>query len=130
VRVRRGALPQRQTTMLLIRDRRGHVLLTRRPSTGLWGGLWSFPECASPAQATAHCRQVLGLRVTVSKPWPDIEHSFSHFRLRIRPLPVRLSGPAQALRTGAPATWINPAQAIRRGLASPVQTLLERLCAD
>lgn len=39
-------LPQRSTTMLLIEDARRHVLLQRRPGSGIWGGLWSFPECA------------------------------------------------------------------------------------
>ena len=38
----RRSLPTRTTAMIMIRDRRGRVLLQRRPPTGLWGGLWGF----------------------------------------------------------------------------------------
>lgn len=37
-------MPIRKTTMYLIENPEGEWLLQRRPSQGLWGGLWSFPE--------------------------------------------------------------------------------------
>jgi A/G-specific adenine glycosylase len=41
----RRDLPVRTTRMLLLRTMDGEVLLERRPPAGIWGGLWSFPEC-------------------------------------------------------------------------------------
>jgi A/G-specific adenine glycosylase len=103
------------------------VLLARRPPAGLWGGLWGFPECESPAHARRFCREVFGLEVTTGKPWPEIEHGFSHFRLRIAPIPARVSGSAQAVMENPPTVWYNPMKPDARGLSAPVQRLLQRL---
>ena len=40
------AIPERETTMLIVHDPAGRVLLERRPPSGVWGSLWSLPECA------------------------------------------------------------------------------------
>ena len=42
----RQPLPVRETCMLVLRDSRQAVLLERRPESGRWGSLWSFPEFA------------------------------------------------------------------------------------
>jgi A/G-specific adenine glycosylase len=128
VRTARKALPVKKTVMLMIRDVRGRVLLTRRPASGIWGGLWSFPECTSAHQAVAHCRDTLGLRVAPGKPWKALHHRFSHFHLQIHPLPARLVG-ANAITAaqGVTAAWFQPTRGAARGLASPVQNLLAQL---
>ena len=40
----RKALPQKRTLMPLLANEDKAILLYRRPSSGLWGGLWSLPE--------------------------------------------------------------------------------------
>ena len=40
----RKALPQRKRPLVRAASMRGKVLLERRPSPGIWGGLWCFPE--------------------------------------------------------------------------------------
>ena len=40
----RKAIPQKRTLMPMLANGDGAILLYRRPSTGLWGGLWSLPE--------------------------------------------------------------------------------------
>ncbi len=40
-------LPVRTVTMLLLGNQASELLLERRPPTGIWGGLWSFPELAA-----------------------------------------------------------------------------------
>ena len=35
---------KRAVVMLIVRNRRGELLLVKRPPVGIWGGLWSLPE--------------------------------------------------------------------------------------
>jgi len=127
MRIARPVLPVKQTVMLMIRDARGRVLLTRRPPAGLWGGLWGFSECAPDVSPTTHCRDALGLTVKIAEPWPVLRHSFSHYRLDITPLPACLAGTAAALRETSPTVWFDPARPDTRGLAAPVKSLLQKL---
>ena len=62
----------------------GQVLLERRPSPGIWGGLWSLPE-ASGDDIARDCRD-LGYSVTSMRNLAEIEHGFTHFRLTIQPV--------------------------------------------
>ena len=40
-------IPTRQTYFTICVDSNGQVLLERRPPSGIWGGLWSFPEASN-----------------------------------------------------------------------------------
>jgi A/G-specific adenine glycosylase len=121
----RRELPIRATAMLIIRDRRGHVLLQRRPPAGLWGGLWAFPECDSDNVAV-WCRKTLGLVIEPDTPSPPLRHSFSHFHLDITPIAARVLGASQVMEN--PQTvWYNPRQPDERGFAAPVKRLLDAL---
>jgi A/G-specific adenine glycosylase len=128
VRMPRKILPVRKTVMLMIRDTRGRVLLTQRPPVGLWGGLWSFPECGSTARATRYCSESLGLRIQTGMPWPRLRHSFSHFHLDITPLPAKLVD-AATLHETAPTVWLDPRRLHTIGFSAPVKEILGRLRA-
>ena len=127
VRSARKSLPVKQTVMLMIRDTRGRVLLTQRPPAGLWGGLWSFPECPSPAAAARCCRELLGLDVSTAEPWPVLRHGFSHFQLDITPIPARLAGTSDVAMENTATVWYNPKRPDTRGLSAPVKQLLQQL---
>lgn len=122
----RKMLPVRATTMLMIRDGE-RVLLRRRPPVGIWGGLWGFPECAGDIDATAWCRNELGLTIALEPPWPSLRHTFSHFHLDIAPIPARILGASARLMENAETVWYNVAHPDARGLAAPVKRLLDQL---
>ena len=65
--------------------RRGRVLLLRRPSRGLLGGLWEIPNVSDqPAAAlSALVRERSGLRVAAGEPVGAVRHLFSHIDLRL-----------------------------------------------
>jgi A/G-specific adenine glycosylase len=120
--------PLKTTQMLMILDRRGHVLLQRRPPVGLWGGLWGFPECIDD-DARHWCRETLGLKVRTETPWPVLRHSFSHFRLDITPVPAHVLGEVDRLMENPETVWYNLNQPDRRGFSAPVERLLDQLRA-
>ncbi len=52
-------IPTRTTTMLIVRDADGRVLLERRPPVGIWATLWSVPEIADAKIAIEALRETL-----------------------------------------------------------------------
>ena len=85
---KRKPLPVRRSTWLVLLHQ-GSVLLERRPSTGLWGGLWVFPELLGN-EALSYCRQYFSVEIARPEKLPPIEHGFSHFRLQARPILCRV----------------------------------------
>ncbi|WP_290637877.1 A/G-specific adenine glycosylase [Aquisalimonas sp.] len=117
-------LPVRQTRMLLIESDQG-VLLLRRPPAGIWGGLWSFPECPVDVDPVVHCSAELGITVDAPEAWSAFRHTFSHYHLDIEPVHARLAGSAGRVMTGAEAVWYNEHSPLGRGVAAPVHRLLQ-----
>jgi A/G-specific adenine glycosylase len=108
---------------MLIRDPDGALLLERRPPSGIWGGLWSFPEIAPGGDADAWCRHRLQVSCASIAERPGIQHAFTHYRLRITPLLVDLAGAPAVVMDSDQLRWITDA-APALGLATPVQRLL------
>jgi A/G-specific adenine glycosylase len=121
----RKALPQRRTMMLVL-QRAGEILLEKRPATGIWGGMWSFPEEHADADAVAACAQRYGATVRLREPLPLIAHGFTHFRLDILPQPATVSAwPQRAEEPGR--LWITPDDALRAAVPAPVRGIIEQL---
>jgi A/G-specific adenine glycosylase len=113
--------PIRRAAWLVLLDR-GRVLLERRPATGLWGGLWAFPELRG-RDPKRFCREALGCAVASIERAPAIEHGFTHFRLRAQPLVCR----ARPQGTGGAAAgriWLDLKEATRAAVPAPVKKLL------
>ncbi|MGE0810132.1 MAG: A/G-specific adenine glycosylase [Immundisolibacter sp.] len=118
-------LPQRDTTLLLLRRADGSVLLERRPPAGIWGGLWSLPAFDDDQAGLAQeCRRRYGLEIVGdAERGAPFTHTFSHFRLRITPLECAVA-PANAALDAPDLLWYNPINPPRLGLAAPVSRLL------
>jgi A/G-specific adenine glycosylase len=120
----RRALPRRTATWALL-WREGRVLLERRAPTGLWGGLWSFPE-VSRRQLASQCEQRYGCEVGTMRELPALEHGFTHFRLRVRPILCEVA--RQAPRAASEATlWVDLAQQGSPAMPAPVKRLFDEL---
>ena len=89
-RKRRARSPERVEAAAIVR-RGGRVLVLRRPSDGLLGGLWDFPSVGLPSPTppapapalTRVLRDGFGLDCTVGEEIRVLRHAFSHFRLRL-----------------------------------------------
>lgn len=102
----RRPLPQRSVTWVVLRHR-DRVRVERRPSPGIWGGLWCFPA---------------GEKKAGDRALAPIEHGFTHFRLRIQPVLREVS-------TRGEGRWMTLAALERAAVPAPVRSLAARLRA-
>lgn len=101
--------------------------MSRRPSEGLWGGLWGFPEVEDPAAATDFCLDQFGQQPASAEPWQMLRHSFSHYHLEIKPLHLQLPHVPAAIMEGNAHLWYNRSCPDTVGMAAPVSKLLNLL---
>jgi A/G-specific adenine glycosylase len=127
------------------------VLVERRPPAGIWGGLWSPPQFDSEAAALAWAARFMAgdragdggsdgggdgafdagvgpFATDAPERLPPIEHSFTHFDLRLRPLRI-VCRPLAAtlLADGDTRRWYALAAPPRVGLPQPIRALFARL---
>lgn len=121
------AIPVKSTHMLMWTTTEGEVLLEKRPNSGIWGGLWSFPEFEDEAAATEFCRQQSQVSPTEAEPWPVVKHTFSHFHLQITPIRIDIENIPSAVMEPNRWLWYSLNQPSAVGLAAPVKTLLQTL---
>jgi A/G-specific adenine glycosylase len=124
---KRKPLPRRRATWLVLQHQ-GEVLLQRRPSSGIWGGLWVFPEAPTNGLKT-FCRKTYSVEISGTRRLPLIEHGFTHFRLDIQP--IRCTVKERLEKKGlASALWLNLADATGAAVPAPVKALLSSLLRD
>jgi A/G-specific adenine glycosylase len=122
--------PAREATLLIAQtgsNGSSAVLLERRPNSGLWGGLWSPPQFPSEADALAWCAREFG-DANESETLSPIDHAFTHFDLRLKPLLVR-ARPRLTVLEGDDRLWYQLDAPPRVGLPQPILQLFERLRA-
>ncbi len=123
------ALPVKTTQMLMIEGPQQQWLLEQRPASGIWGGLWSFPELTTEEAAEDYCFSRFGERCEVT-PWPTLRHTFSHYHLDIQPVHVKLSKLPATIMEDDRLLWYNSPSAPAVGLAAPVKKLLGKLLSQ
>jgi A/G-specific adenine glycosylase len=123
----RRARPAREA-VLLIAERAGSraVLVERRPASGIWGGLWSPPQFDTEAAALEWCRREVGEGAIGMEQPPAIEHAFTHFDLRLRPLRV-VCVAQHAVGEPGDRLWYPLDAPPRVGLPQPIRELFKRL---
>lgn len=119
-------LPQKSTRMLLLENAERQILLVQRPPAGIWGGLWSLPECNTQDNVARWCRDQLGLVPDRISQLPAIQHTFSHYRLEIQPIRAQVRPSGQQAMESAATLWYNPQQPRRLGLPAPVKAMIEQ----
>jgi A/G-specific adenine glycosylase len=105
--------------LLLAQDARGRVWLHKRPSHGIWAGLYCLPVFDSEAAVRASWPQ--GLRV---RDLPVRVHPLTHRDLHLHTLICQ--GPCECPPQGD-GQWVLASQWERLGLPAPVRALLAAL---
>jgi A/G-specific adenine glycosylase len=124
--------PAREAT-LLIAEKISHgsctIFVQQRPPSGLWGGLWSPPQFDSEQEALEWCRKELGDPKIDSRLLAPIDHAFTHYDLRLRPLRVRCQLRLK-IHDGSDQLWYPLDAPPRIGLPQPIRQLFDRLRSD
>ncbi len=129
-RATRAERRSKHVWMPIIRDSQGAVYLERRPTRGIWGGLWCLPEFDTASAATAFVRNHFAVAQAASE-LGVIEHSFTHFDLQIQPIEFTVEATATS-RVMEPERelWYKSScesENRRIGLPAPIKLLLESL---
>lgn len=110
-------LPIKKVIFLILKDSQGKVLLEKRASGGIWGGLWSLPELANKQEI----RKNLTEKPKKTQIFREIRHTFSHFYLDILPIEVKIRDKKSYLGEGK---WYDLEKPHKIGLAAPVKKIL------
>ena len=109
----RPAVPHYTVTAAVL-EREGLVLIARRPSRGLLGGLWEFPGGKQKeGEDLAAClqrelREELGVETEIGTPLGQYQHAYTHFRITLHAFHCRLlAGEPQPL-AASELRWVTP----------------------
>jgi A/G-specific adenine glycosylase len=119
--------PQKYTTMLILLNS-GEVLLEKRPSKGIWGGLWSLPEIGAEEIGVEVALSCFGLVTESLEPLALVQHAFTHYKLEITPQPLLVTGKplasADRAYSNKPYIWLPVQEAIGAAIPTPVRNIL------
>lgn len=119
--------PSKTAYLLMLAAPDGSYLLEKRPDTGIWGGLWSFPQLETLPQAQQLAQRLSSTAEFQLELLPNFRHTFSHYHLDIHPVLCQLARfPYAVNEPTATQAWYNPLSPLALGLAAPVKMLLER----
>ena len=131
-------LPERESYFLIL-SKQGKVALEQRKNSGLWGGLYCFPQFENKADLLKYLQQQ---GINRYQEWAGFRHTFSHFHLDIYPIYVEIDAeivdedcsawkkvmenPAEykSFISSAVKYWYDPQDPDQIGLAAPVKNLL------
>ncbi len=119
--------PVRKIHLLLLRSPAGEILLERRPPSGIWGGLWSFPECEQAAEIQRYCSEQLGVQAGTLEFRSPRRHTFTHFHLDYTPVEILVRQQLQRIGESGRHLWHQPNAAPPGGLPAPVAKLINEL---
>ena len=118
-------MPVRQIHMLVVTNPENEVLLQRRQSQGLWGGLWGFPEC--PEHEVETLLDQLHIKaepLSESATLITFRHTFTHFHLDITPVHVESKSTDSHVAENDQTLWYHPETTKDIGLTGPVTKIL------
>ena len=122
----RNSLPVRRIVFAVLENEQGEILLEKRPPTGVWGGLWSFPEYSSDTELADWIKTRAVLVSEALTTLPQIRHSFSHFHLDITPVKAVIRDKADTIGDNEAFLWYAPEHGAEIGMAAPVKALMEK----
>jgi A/G-specific adenine glycosylase len=125
----RKPLPAKETVLLVLMNE-GQILLERRPSKGIWGGMWCLPEMPVSENTMEHCKRRFGmeLRVPGEMQMQPFDHTFTHFKLRIYPQLLQvISFSSEVVQHEQSSTWATLDDALQFAIPAPVRKMFTNM---
>ena len=104
----------------------GDLLLEKRNSNGLWGGLWTFIESEKKESLEKEFSSRFETVQPKFKKLNKVKHSFSHFKLEAIPYLAELKAHKKYKNT----VWVNSKNVESLGLPTPVKRIIEQITAS
>ena len=118
-------IPIKQLTFLLLKNNQQELVMIKRPSKGIWGGLWSLPEFDSIISAIEWCN-VNQLPVIHSQSLAPQRHTFSHYHLDFSTLIIQTENPINIVMEANQSVWYKMADIGQLGLPAPIKLLIQQ----
>ncbi|HLD16133.1 MAG TPA: A/G-specific adenine glycosylase [Coxiellaceae bacterium] len=118
--------PQKSVVMIVLSDGE-RILLEKRPSLGIWGGLWSLPECSLEQSIREWVQIRYPSRIRAIDNLPLLKHAFSHYELTIHPRYVKITRPSLSCMESDTQVWYKEGDKLPGGLPAPIKKILNRL---
>lgn len=115
--------PLRKKMFMIVQKKSGEVFLQKRPPYGIWGGLWSFPECPHNTNIKHWLSTEIGSNAITIERMPIIKHSLTHFTMQIEPVRLTVKNYFQ-IADIQDQKWYLLDNVLKLGLPAPVKNLL------
>ncbi len=102
------------TVSAAVVQRGDKILLAKRPSKGLLGGMWEFPGGKIEKDETLEAglrreiREELGAKIQVGPPFGIFQHAYTHFRITLHAFLCELSEGEPKAIEAAELAWVRP----------------------
>ncbi len=109
------------------------VLIDKRPTNGLLGGLWEFPGGKKEADETLEecvkreLREELGVEVRIQAPFMTVRHAYTHFKITLHAFECRLLRGKPRPKTATAARWVQLQEMQQLPFPRANKRILERL---
>jgi A/G-specific adenine glycosylase len=124
-------IPQREIVVAIIQNNEDEsIWLEKRPPTGIWGGLYSFPEFENMEKYEFWLHKQKQFSSHQPHSLPVISHTFSHFRLHMHPKLIQISKKPNGVMEDDLGVWYKLTEqksGQKIGLAAPVKKALEQV---
>jgi A/G-specific adenine glycosylase len=112
--------------MLILSGR--DILLEKRVSAGIWGGLWCVPQLEQGLGSVEEYMLRNQFEVRDMVELMKFTHSFTHFKLHITPILMHINSEnRKKLPPGC--VWLDVDEALGSAIPKPVRELIHRLLA-
>ncbi len=122
-------LPVKQSTLFVLRQDE-KIILQKRASVGIWGGLWSLPELSGfveENEISLFCRKIFNAIIRKIKRGEIFRHTFSHFHLDILPIFIEVNVAPAKIMDSDQQIWYNLREPPCVGLPAPIKKILESI---
>ncbi len=112
IKTAKAAAPHHDVGAAILYNAEGALLIAQRPSHGLLGGLWEFPQGQAQDSEGAEVALVRGLReklaltVTVGELLTKVRHAFTHFKITLHAYACHADQPTPRLLGYTACEWV------------------------